>query len=131
MQLILDQRSELEHFFIDEILQAIQSVDGNNRQKEQGESGQRGFNATGSSKATTTTSVRPLSFSWEDREAIIEKVFSKVNAGILPVYWRELDVEDLKRAIIKEEERKLQQKNGVVPDDSEAELAIDRAIEQD
>ena len=91
----------------------------------------KGFKTTKTSKGGLTSTGAFRNVTWNDRESVIENVFAKVNAGVLPVYWRELNVDDLKRAIIKEEERKMQTKEGIVPDDSEADQAIDRALDQE
>jgi len=39
---------------------------------------------------------------WEDRERVLKIVFSKINSGEIPLYWREIDVDDLREELIKE-----------------------------
>lgn len=114
----MDQRSELEHFFIEELQIAAQKKERN----QQAASGKAG----GQARAGTR-----LDFSWEERQAVIEKVFAKVNAGSLPVYWREIDIEELRRAIVKEEEKKAQRLAGAIPDDSDVQRTIDQALQEE
>lgn len=70
-----------------------------------------------------------MQFRWSERQEIIEKVFAKINNGKLPLYWRELDIEDIRRTIIEEQERKGQMRRGEIPDDSEAQRTLERDIE--
>lgn len=118
LQLILDQRSELEHFFIEEIQTAVQKKELNQQA------------ASGKMNSSAKSNPR-VDFSWEERQSVIEKVFAKVNAGSLPVYWREIDIEELRRAIIKEEEKKAQRLSGAIPDDSDVQKTIDQALQDE
>ena len=107
LQLILDQRSELEHFFIDEIQKTLLKKDNKYHKNNK------------------------VDMSWEERQDIIEKVIGQINGGVLPIYWREIDVEELKRTIIKEEEKRVHRMTGVIPDDSDVQNTIDNAINED
>lgn len=69
-----------------------------------------------------------MQFRWSDRQEIIEKVFAKVNGEKLPPYWRELDIEDIKKQIIEEQERIAQKKRGELPDYSEDKREIEENI---
>lgn len=91
-----------------------------------------------SSSKSTLPSLQPgpgtspsQDLAWPVRQAIVESVFSKLNRGELPVFWRELDVSELKNAIINDEERKAQIRRGEVPDDSEMQKSVQRALEED
>lgn len=126
LQLILDQRSELEHFFIEEIQNAIQAVNFSLTKKARIK--QAIIEKHGDTKDAQRMAADVMQFRWPERQEVIEKVFSKINSGILPTYWRDLDTEVIKQAIIKEQERRLQIKQGIKPDDSETQRDIDRAI---
>ena len=72
-----------------------------------------------------------MQFRWSERQDVIEKVFAKINSGLLPTYWRDLDTEDIKLAIIKEQERRSQINQGIRPDDSETQRDMEKAIEEE
>ena len=50
--------------------------------------------------------------SWEEREKVLRIVFSKINSGEMPLYWREIEVDELKEELIKEN---LNGKNSSIP----------------
>lgn len=39
---------------------------------------------------------------WEQREKVLRIVFSKINSSEMPIYWREIDVEQLRSELISE-----------------------------
>lgn len=126
LQLILDQRSELEHFIIEELQQAVAA-----------KKPQQMLHKVSSSKSTLPSmqagpgSSLTQDLPWPARQTVVENVFSKLNRGELPVFWRELDVSELKNAIVRDEERKAQLRRGEVPDDSEVQKSVQRALEED
>jgi hypothetical protein len=125
LQLILDQRSELEHFFIEEIQNSIQSV-GPRDQKAKVR--QAIIEKYGDTRDAQRMAADVMAFRWPERQEVIEKVFAKINSGLLPTYWRDLDTEDIKQAIVREQERRLQIKQGVRPDDSETQRDMEKAL---
>jgi hypothetical protein len=129
LQLILDQRSELEHFFIEEIQNSIQMVSACHPKKSK--TRQAIIERYGDTKDAHRMAADVMQFRWVERQEVIEKVFAKINSGLLPTYWRDLDIEDIKQAIIKEQEKKSQIKQGVKPDDSETQRDMDKAIDRD
>lgn len=128
LQLILDQRSELEHFVIEELQQAVATKKPQQPQQ---------LHKVSSSKSTLPSmhagpgSSLTQDLSWPARQNVVENVFAKLNRGELPVFWRELDVSELKNAIVRDEERKAQIRRGEVPDDSEVQKSVQRALEED
>lgn len=125
LQLILDQRSELEHFFIEEIQNTVQSVSQNDQKAKVRAAIIEKY---GDTRDAQRMAADVMTFRWSERQEVIEKVFSKINSGLLPTYWRDLDTEDIKQAIIREQERRLQVKQGVRPDDSETQRDLEKAI---
>ena len=39
-------------------------------------------------------------FAWEEREKVLRIIFAKLNSGEIPIYWREIDVTELKKEIL-------------------------------
>jgi hypothetical protein len=76
-------------------------------------------------------SAKGSTFTWEERQSIIEKVLHRIRDGQLPIYWREINVDDLKKAIIQNEEKKLADKNRASEnpsDDAEMQNAVEKAL---
>lgn len=47
--------------------------------------------------------VNKKKFTWDDREKVLRVIFSKLNSGEIPIYWREIDVTELKKEILGED----------------------------
>lgn len=45
--------------------------------------------------------------SWSDREHVLRMVFSKINSGEIPLYWREIDVDELRQELTKDNDGKV------------------------
>lgn len=125
--MILDQRSELEHYFIEEIQQAQQKVGQDLTQKIRIKD--EITKKHGSTKDAISMVKDLMQFRWSERQEVIEKVFAKINSGNPPLYWRELDTEDIRKSIIEEQEREAQMRRGEIPDDSEAQRTLEKGIE--
>lgn len=41
---------------------------------------------------------------WSDRERVLRIVFSKINSGEMPLYWREIDVDDLRNELTRDDD---------------------------
>lgn len=85
-QVVLDQRSEVEQFF----LEALEQIKEEIRKKAQIEKKMRkhGQDTTGDEKAGATNAqgekVDLNDLEWEDRERVLRLLFSKMNAGVMP-----------------------------------------------
>jgi hypothetical protein len=72
-----------------------------------------------------------MQFRWTERQEIIERVFAKINSGLLPTYWRNLQVDDIRNDIVKEVDRRMHIREGVRPDDSEIQREMEQAIRRE
>ena len=112
LQLVMDQRSEIEHF----VIEAIQEIAMN---KENISNVDKEFPSENGSKICSNKSINPQSYfhndirvdgshkfmnkkkkmNWDEREKILRVIFAKLNAGEIPIFWREIDITELKMEI--------------------------------
>lgn len=85
-QMILDQRSDVEQFFLESLEQIKEEVhkrmaaDGKLRKLPQ---------IGGNKNKTYNDKVELSDLDWEDRERVLRLLFSKMNAGVPPQNWRD------------------------------------------
>ena len=76
------------------------------RHNQSGTSSQQNFKIqSGTNRVKTMQNQRTRNnmkkkFGWEDRQKILRIIFSKLNSGEIPIYWREIDVTELKKEIL-------------------------------
>jgi hypothetical protein len=58
-------------------------------------------------------------------------VFAKINEGVLPVYWREINVEELRREVLHGEEKLQDKQEGRVPFESDERMIIEDELYND
>lgn len=93
-QMILDQRSEVETFFLEALEQIKEEVKRkllNYRKNKRlaGISGVADPSKTADGKKAYTDKIDLNDLDWEDRERVLRLLFSKMNAGVPPPNWRE------------------------------------------
>lgn len=140
LQLIMDQRCEIEHFVIEAIQEVmgekedesvydhtyanddLQSIPESQASKKNSSMHSRRMSARSqknvekpknyggaSSRINTMKNQRTIKnktkFTWSEREQILKIVFNKLNIGEIPIYWREIDITDLKKEILGEKNK--------------------------
>ena len=111
LQLIMDQRSEIEHFVI-EAIQEINMDKENISVFDKDQVSQTG-SIQGSNKSINQNSLylnnnvgrsekvlKKKKFDWDEREKVLRVIFAKLNAGEIPIFWREIDITELKTEIL-------------------------------
>lgn len=87
----MDQRSELEHFFIEAISLVdkvrLDKMEKNSMKKRNGMLLNPAFTTM-----RTKGHFKPK-MGWSEREKVLRIVFNKINSSQMPIYWREIDVD--------------------------------------
>jgi len=117
-QMILDQRSDVEQFF----LEALEQIKEEVRKKVSAERKQRrlpGINDhKGMDNKAFTDKVDLNDLDWEDRERVLRLLFSKMNAGVPPVNWRQTSNQSRHNSQMIPASRNAPQNNQIVEYDS-------------
>lgn len=102
--MILDQRSDIEQFFLESLEQVkeekrrkLESENQTSNQKPQflplidpsGKFGKSNFERDQSSTVQDKKSVELADLDWEDRERVLRLMFSKMNSGQAATHWRQ------------------------------------------
>ena len=89
-QMILDQRSDIELFFLEALDQVREEI----RMKRQDEKSTQLFpdihSKSGEAAKIPNEKVDIAELDWEDRERVLRLLFSKINTGVPPVHWRQV-----------------------------------------
>lgn len=85
-QMILDQRSDVEQFFLEALEQIREEV----RKRMVHEGKPKRLPSLNQKKLGITDKVELNDLDWEDRERVLRLLFSKMNMGIAPANWRQL-----------------------------------------
>jgi hypothetical protein len=83
-QMILDQRSDVEQFFLESLEQIKEEV----QKRIIAEGKTKKLPMIGQKGKVYSDKVELSDLDWEDRERVLRLLFSKMNAGIPPVKWR-------------------------------------------
>jgi hypothetical protein len=83
-QMILDQRSDVEQFFLEALEQIREEV----RKRMAQEGKPKKLPSLNSKKPSLNDKVELNDLDWEDRERVLRLLFSKMNMGIAPANWR-------------------------------------------
>lgn len=83
-QMILDQRSDVEQFFLEALEQIREEV----RKRMVHEGKPKRLPSLNNKKPSLNDKVELSDLDWEDRERVLRLLFSKMNMGIAPANWR-------------------------------------------
>ena len=85
-QMILDQRSDVEQFF----LEALEQIKDEVRKKMQAENRSKRLPYLNQEKGKAYSDKVDLNdLDWEDRERVLRLLFAKMNLGVPPTNWRQ------------------------------------------
>ncbi|CAG9324319.1 CCDC176 [Blepharisma stoltei] len=83
-QMILDQRSDVEQFFLESLEQIKEEV----QKRMTAEGKLRKLPQIGNKTKAYSEKVELSDLDWEDRERVLRLLFAKMNAGVPPQNWR-------------------------------------------
>ena len=84
-QMILDQRSDVEQFFLESLEQIKDEV----KKRMASEGRTRKLPKLGMRTQSQMEQVELSDLDWEDRERVLRLLFSKMNVGVPPHHWRD------------------------------------------